>query len=76
MNNYFRIDGYWKEDKSKFRGYLIKEYWDVTSDNETVFLYRNEKELKDAIKLGENTKSDFVITTYTKIDRPINKRKT
>jgi len=71
MSKYFSINGYWKDDKSEFNDYIVKEYNDVEEDEQAddrIFEYGwNETDLKDAIKSGEESVMDFVITSYEEI---------
>ena len=42
MSKYFSIDGYWKDDKSEFSGYIVKEFDDVEEDEDRdnkIFFY-------------------------------------
>lgn len=72
MSKYFSINGYWKDDKSEFEGYIVKEYDDVESDEQAddrIFEYGwSETNLKDAVAGGEETVLDFVITSFEEID--------
>jgi hypothetical protein len=65
MSKYFEIQGYWKDDKSEFSG-IVKEYDDyIEEEEDDIFLYgMGESDIKEAIKDGENTNLDFVITSY------------
>ena len=70
---YFYISGYWKDDKTEFEDYLVSAYDDSPDDerfeDSGIFFYgMSEKDIKDAIKNGENTGLDFVITSYYKAD--------
>ena len=71
---YCRISGYWKDDKSEFEGYIVREYDDEPSEDdeftdEDIFYYGlSESEIQSAIKDCEDTGVDFVITSYEKID--------
>lgn len=71
MSKYFSIDGYWKDDKSEFYDYIVKEYDDSEGDEELdalIFYFgMGENEIKDAIAMGENTTDEFVITSYKEI---------
>jgi hypothetical protein len=64
----FLISGYWKDDKSEFSDYLVNEYDDDlgnTHDDVDIFYYGlSESEIIDAIKQGEETALEFVITEY------------
>jgi hypothetical protein len=63
----FLVNGYFKDDKAEFTDYLIRETDEVDMEtDEDVFFYGlSEKEIKEAIELGEATVHDFVITSYT-----------
>ena len=65
MSKYFKIQGYWLDDKSEFSG-IVKEYDDYNEEEEDdIFFYgMGEADIKEAIKEGENTTLDFVITSY------------
>ena len=65
MSKYFEIQGYWKDDKSVFSG-IVKEYDNYNEEEEDdIFFYgMGESDIKEAIKDGENTNLDFVITSY------------
>lgn len=64
----FRVDGYFKDDKSLFYGYLIAEYdhtpegWD---DDDFFYYGLSEGDLKSS---SEDDFLDFVITNYEIID--------
>jgi hypothetical protein len=69
----YSIEGYWKNDKSTFEGYLVSSE-DYTEDmpdhiDDHIFFYGlGESVIEAAIKDGENTIFDFVITSYEKIN--------
>ena len=69
MSKYFSIDGYWLDTKEVFSGFIVKEYDDINGEeDDDVFFYgMGEKDLNDAIKRGENTPLDFVITNFKEI---------
>ena len=61
------INGYWKDDKSEFSGYIVNEYDDCPKgmEDDDIFFYGlSETEIQAAIKEGEDTNLDFVITSY------------
>jgi len=73
MPNLFEIDGYWKDDKQPFEGYIVSEMDDDINDDgesdnlddENIFFYGlTEANIIEAIELGEETIYDFVITSY------------
>ena len=66
-NKYFSINGYWKDDKTEFENYIVSIYDSEEDDGEEIFYCGlNEQEIQEAIKAGEETIFDFVITSYTK----------
>lgn len=69
MSKYFRISGYWKDDKSEFEGHIVKEFDDVEekeSDDNLIFYYGlGEEELKNS---SEDDALEFVVTNYEEID--------
>lgn len=68
MANYFSIDGYWKDDKSEFEGYIVSSTHDAGDDDDNIFFY-GISELTIVDVLGrENTGFEFVITSYTKVN--------
>lgn len=63
----FLIDGYYKDDKTEFSGYLVSETDDYT-DDEIFFYGLSEEDIQAAIKLGDDSGIiDFVITSYEKV---------
>ena len=67
-NKYFSINGYWKDDKMEFENYIVSVYDSEEDDSEEIFYYGlSEQEIKEAIKAGENTIFEFVITSYNKL---------
>ena len=71
MSKYFSIDGYYKDDKSQFNGYIVKEYDDVDEElDDLIFFYGlSEEDIKDAIEDGGDDILDFVITSYEEIKK-------
>jgi len=72
MANYFSINGYWKDDKTEFYGYIVSDTDDTGYnyglDDEDIFFYGlSENEIKECLN-DENTGLDFVITSYTKVN--------
>lgn len=70
--NYFLINGFFKDDKSEFSGYLVYEYDGVEDefalDDDNIFYYDlSENDIIEAIEKGWETSLDFVITGYEKI---------
>ena len=75
MCKYFEISGYWKDDKSEFSGYIVKEFDDSEETEELddlIFFYGlSENEIKESIEEGEEgTTQEFVITAYEEINFP------
>jgi hypothetical protein len=71
MSKYFSINGYYKDDKSEFEGYIIKEYDDVDEElDDLIFFYGlSESNIKQAIDDGGEDILDFVITSYDEINK-------
>ncbi len=71
MSKYFSINGYYKDDKSEFEGYIIKEYDDVDEElDDLIFFYGlSESDIKQAIDDGGEDILDFVITSYDEINK-------
>ena len=72
MSKYFSINGYFKDDKSEFNGFIVKEYDDSEEDEnreDQIFYYGlSETEIQQAIADGGDDMLDFVITSYEEID--------
>jgi hypothetical protein len=67
--NYFIIDGYWKDNKTEFECYLVKDTGDFGEGDDSVFYYGlTEAEIKLAIEQGMETDLEFVITSYLPVD--------
>lgn len=65
MAKYYKISGYWKDDKSPFNDYIVKDTHDEDEDDDQIFFYGlSENDIEQAIKYGENTILEFVITKY------------
>lgn len=65
--NIFYINGFWKDDKTKFSGYKVSSYDDNFKDDDEVFFFGlSENDIKEAINLKWKTVHDFVITSYYK----------
>jgi hypothetical protein len=71
MSKYFSINGFWKDDKSEFEDYIVKEFDDTESDEQAddrIFEYGWSKaDLNDAVAVGEDGIFDFVITSFKEI---------
>lgn len=59
-----RVNGYWKDDKSKFKDYLIKLSLDIEEDeDDQIFFYVDgERELNELT--SEESSDEFVVTNY------------
>jgi hypothetical protein len=72
MSKYFSINGYFKDDKSEFNGFIVKEYDDSEEDEnreDQIFYYGlSESEIQQAIADNGDDMLDFVITSYEEID--------
>jgi hypothetical protein len=72
MSKYFRINGYYKDDKSEFEGLIVKEYDDAEEDenrDDQIFYYGlSDNDLKHSVDTGGNDMLDFVVTSYEEID--------
>jgi hypothetical protein len=66
MADYFKISGYWKDDKSEFSDMIVKS--DSGSGDETddkIFYYGlDEFDIEQAIEEVEDSSLEFVITEY------------
>ena len=75
MSKYFNIEGYWRNDKSQFGGYIVKEFDDVEEneeDDDLIFYYGlSESDIQQAIEDEKNDVEDsleFAITSYEVLD--------
>ena len=67
MAEIFQINGYWKDSKEEFKGYIVQSDDSENLDDEQIFYYGlSEEEIKKAIELGEETELEFVIISYNK----------
>ena len=78
MANYFEINGYWKDNKVEFEGYIVSSDHSMPTETEPytdddIFFYGlSEGDIKQAIHLSKciiplcskRTSHDFVITSY------------
>tara|TARA_B100000953_G_scaffold228898_1_gene190477 strand:+ start:290 stop:727 length:438 start_codon:yes stop_codon:yes gene_type:complete len=72
MRRYFSINGYYADDKTEFEGYIVTNFNDNENednpmDNDIFFYGLSEYDLQEAIKDGEDTGLDFVITSYEEV---------
>lgn len=61
----FKVDGYWKDDKSEFNNYLITEYDHCPDglDDDQIFYYGlSENDLENS---SDDDGLEFVITNFT-----------
>jgi hypothetical protein len=64
----FSINGFWKDDKTKFSGFLVSSFDDIGEDDNDIFYFgMSENEIKEAIKDGWSTSLEFVITSYERL---------
>jgi hypothetical protein len=66
---YYRISGYFKDDKTEFTDYLVSvgtDSIDEERDNQIFFYYSDYSELSQSIAIGEKTNEDFVVTNHIK----------
>ncbi len=63
----FLINGYWKDDNSKFSNYLLSSHNDIEDDDNIFYYGLNESKIQQAIKDKEDNILEFVITSYTKL---------
>jgi hypothetical protein len=71
MNQFFYINGYWKDNGEKFEDYLVcsghllsKD--DKFVDEEILFYGMNEIDINKSIKSGKESNESFVVTSYRK----------
>ena len=62
---YAIVNGYWKDDKVKFEGYIIKLGLDVdeTEDDKIFYYVNGEHSIKEEL-MDEKTADEFVVTKY------------
>jgi hypothetical protein len=69
---YFSIDGYWKDNKEEFEGYIVTNF-DSMEDNsnyeeEDIFMFgMDENLIIEDIESVKDTIWDFVITSYEEV---------
>ena len=72
MSKHFEIEGYWKDTKELFSGYIVREFDDAVEDeslDDQIFFYGlSEEDIQQAIQDKDNTVLDFVITNYEKVE--------
>jgi len=72
MSKYFSINGYFKDDKSEFNGFIVKEYDDSEEDEnreDQIFYYGlSDNDLQHSVDTGGNDILDFVVTSFEEID--------
>jgi hypothetical protein len=63
--NFWKVTGYFKDDKTRIDGAIVKETHDVSDDDEDVFYYgMSFADLQRAVEEGENFNEDFVIESF------------
>ena len=70
MSKYFKISGYWKDDKSEFSDMIVKEFDDVEEDRDDEIFYYGlgENEIIENMGHPERSCLDFVITSYEEFE--------
>lgn len=63
-NKLFSINGYWKNDRSSIDGCLVKDGPVNSRTDDTIFFYMTENELREAVRQGEKSQFEFVVTSY------------
>lgn len=66
----FKIDGYWKDDKSEFENALVYEYDECPgylTEDDIFYFGLNESDIKAAMDETDDNALEFVITNYSKI---------
>ncbi len=68
MSKYFEINGFWKDDKSTFDGYIVREYDDLDEELDDLIFYYGlgESELNSS---SEDDALEFVVTSFEEVDR-------
>lgn len=69
MRKYYSISGYWKDSKESFENLVVTNYNDVEiggifKEEDIFYFGLNSDDIEYAIKDGEDTIEDFVITKY------------
>ena len=60
---YIIVDGYWVDDRTEFKEYVISQSNDFEENDDKIFFYGlTESEIAES--LGKKTAQDFVITHY------------
>jgi hypothetical protein len=66
MSKYFKISGYYKDDKSEFADYIVKEFDDEDVNDEHIFYYGlSESDLQYSIDTNGDDILEFVVTSYS-----------
>ena len=70
MSKFFKINGFFKDDKSMLCGEIVKEFDDVeeSRDDEIFFYGLSENEIIEAIANPTESSLEFVITSYEETD--------
>jgi hypothetical protein len=64
MSKYFRINGYWKDDRTDIIDALVSEYDDEDNDDDIFYYGLSEKDIEEAMKNPSESALEFVITSY------------
>jgi len=68
-SKYFSVSGYWKDDKTEFENYIIKEFDDVDENEDIEIFYYglSASDIKTLIDEGDKSNQEFVITSYKEV---------
>jgi hypothetical protein len=65
-SKYFKISGYYKDDKSEFTDFIVKEFDSADEHDEQIFYYGlSEADIKYSIDTCGDDNLEFVITSYS-----------
>lgn len=59
----WEVNGYWKDDKSEFTGYLITDESPENVNDDEIFYYVNHEESIKSF-MSKDGPAEFVITSY------------
>lgn len=68
-SKYFSVSGYWKDGKTEFENYTIKEFDDVdeNEDREIFYYGLSASDIETLITEGDKSNQEFVITSYKEV---------
>jgi hypothetical protein len=67
MSKYFEINGYWKDNREEFSGYIVREFDDVDEELDDLIFYYGLGE-SDLENSSEDDALDFVVTSFEEIN--------